>query len=1254
MNTAERLEAINTPGKFELLVTSILRKDNKDYKAIVHTGINAQGDTIKSPVDGFCRVPGSIPPRYLLIAHTITKRDDLEKKWLHNHTTVKSIKKNRKNNPSESDDGDLLKACREAEVIRTKFTDAEFTVILVTNKHLPKGIELLNKVYEKAAELHVDVDIWEQSRLADFLDSTSEGHWLCKEYLDIDAEILSHSLLRSICDQSLVNYEKQFLTNPTSWIAREIDSQIENRKYLNVYTIQLLIGESGSGKSAAAYQLLKKHLESGGYGLWVSDELLKECTFLENALDQVLRNLYPSLLPDAGREALRLVQGDSRLLLIVDDVNRANDSTRLLQKLINWLKPRCSGTFDLQPLFSPSFVVCPVWPKISSSISPDFKETPWVDKVFVGSMNPAEGIAAVQATSLLAGLNITSTEATSLALKLGNDPILIGLFGSLLSTNTQANELASLTENVIERFITTTIGAFSRSGTFLEYEYRAALSTVATQMLKNRNLYPRWTEIKNWLQDSSDELAALRELSIHKNLCRLDQEEKFVFRHDRIQQTLLVESMIKLLKEPNFNSDILWEPFYTEIIAKAIVHYPQSQEFLSQLRNQLPLALVEAIRYFSTPITGYHRAIIEKVIEWANSSISTDLVPKSVFDAVCWSLCEIESPVLLEITESFPKYQLVLLARLRNGCTVSGINCCIYYNQIYFAPLTKDSWRDQALEQAKRHHKKKLLVELKQILKSNAITDEERAVTLTLAGFLGFTELEDEIATCWQLVIEKTQVLPIAIWASVQCCGAEPKKLLDPLIAYWAELPDEKDQYDSSLKNGFLDLLSSALAHGICDNVINYLISQCNVHESLRWYIARICGFIDKLNAIEFVVRSAVNFERTLAGTNTISTWMIDLTNNWNNSLTSRGKLSQASLERLKSLWENTVNDESLKYEAFCLWLTGCEFEQIDILRRILSDSALFREALWRRAQLGDHSTIIDLISILSNRSYWFYVAHHVWCDDIRLVAEGYLKSFKYDIPTDFSGGCFNTHNDLSILLSKIPVEDAERLLDHYWEHLGYSPSFIKTALYIGTPKCLQLGASSIYQCPTDVPLFNNLFEYLKGYFGFTFTISDRRDYWSVELLENLLPYLDRLSKSQIRQLTDVCLKLEIPEWSQTYLSHRLSEVDRRHYHPSDDDLLQQLDEFAAHENGELRVRSWLEKFDKREDQKNRILNIVDCWLAFNPTVIGLQIAAMCIRVVGTRKDVSILDQYTIEGLPNEITRIKDSTRFAVYRRYLD
>ena len=55
-----------------------------------------------------------------------------------------------------------MKAGRESQKARKDFPDAKFTVILTTNQHLPKGVELLKKVYKKAAELGVDVDIWEQ------------------------------------------------------------------------------------------------------------------------------------------------------------------------------------------------------------------------------------------------------------------------------------------------------------------------------------------------------------------------------------------------------------------------------------------------------------------------------------------------------------------------------------------------------------------------------------------------------------------------------------------------------------------------------------------------------------------------------------------------------------------------------------------------------------------------------------------------------------------------------------------------------------------------------------------------------------------------------------------------------------------------------------------------------------------------------------------------------------------------------------
>jgi hypothetical protein len=879
-------------------------------------------------------------------------------------------------------------------------------------------------------------------------------------------------------------------------------------------------------------------------------------------------------------------------------------------------------------------------------------------------MTSAEGMVAVQATTSDAGMEITNTEAISLATSLGNDPILIGLFGSLLSSTPpcQPCELNSLTENVVERFIKTTIKQVSSSqSALLEIEYRDALSTLTTFMLKNRRLFPLWKEIRDWFRESPDELSALRDLTGHEKLCRLTTERKFVFRHDRIQQALLVESMIELLAKITSDSEILYEPFYAEIIGRAIARSPQSKEFLQEMRNRLPLALVEAIRCFGNLTTNYHQTILGEIKEWVSSAIVTGSAPGSVLDAVFGSLLETKSLAVLEITEKLPqRWTDILLARFRNGCTVSGV-CYCSLGQNDFKPRYKYKLRDQVFEQAKHYYREKILRELKQLLTSSAATDKDREGALTLAGFLGFSELENEIATCWNLVRNKAQILPNAIWAAIHCCGTQSKKLLDPLMTYWSELPDEKDEYGHSHKSWFVRKLRFALARGIRDDVVNYLIAQCNVHQSLREHITYICDLIDAADAIEFIVRSAADIDRSLAGTGKFSAWTLTLTNNWDAFLEGDRRLSQTSMMRLESLWKESKNDDLVKQQAFRRWLTGVEWEHIEILRAIPSNSIVFRGALWKRIQLGDRSAVPDLLPFLSEEPDWFEVAHHVWCNELMVIAHHYLEVFNDNSKTKANlDRLSKTQYNLSRLLTMIPVKDAEMLLNRYWDNLGYgiwSDKFIQAALYVGTSKCLELAASSISQHSTDW-LKDIVFRNLSSIFGFW--ESERSKYMSVKHLENLLPYLDYLDESELGNLALVCQNIGIPEWSKQYLYPRLSENSRKRYHPSEDDLLQNLNEFAAtpyingiHYGVQL-VPHWLEEFDKRHDLKSRALSIVDCWLAFNPTIKGLQIASACVQAVGTRRDLSILEQYTIEGSPDEIARIKESTRFAVYRRSLD
>src|SRR5690349_2608062 len=103
--TAQALAAITDEGLFELLATAILRGANSTYGSLVHTGVNVEGKTVKSPLDGICFVQGAVPPHMNAVHHTITARGKLENKWLHDPSTVKPRKGSQPTAPA----GDLIK-----------------------------------------------------------------------------------------------------------------------------------------------------------------------------------------------------------------------------------------------------------------------------------------------------------------------------------------------------------------------------------------------------------------------------------------------------------------------------------------------------------------------------------------------------------------------------------------------------------------------------------------------------------------------------------------------------------------------------------------------------------------------------------------------------------------------------------------------------------------------------------------------------------------------------------------------------------------------------------------------------------------------------------------------------------------------------------------------------------------------------------------------------------------------------------------
>jgi hypothetical protein len=191
MTTASALESLTNRSDFEHLATSVLRKAEPKYAAIIQTGVNAQGETIVAPVDGLHLIPHSNPPHYVFVQHTTTDRGRLRGKWLSNK------------------DADLPKAAAEAEKFRLNQTSAVFTVVLTTSQRVAP--ELAIDVFQRAQAEQVSVDIWEQSRIADFLDTTADGHWLRRLYLGIEAQRLSADLLHRLGRRSLELYRQEVL-----------------------------------------------------------------------------------------------------------------------------------------------------------------------------------------------------------------------------------------------------------------------------------------------------------------------------------------------------------------------------------------------------------------------------------------------------------------------------------------------------------------------------------------------------------------------------------------------------------------------------------------------------------------------------------------------------------------------------------------------------------------------------------------------------------------------------------------------------------------------------------------------------------------------------------------------------------------------------------------------------------------------------------------------------------------------------------
>lgn len=1226
-DTIRTLSEITDTGLFENLATAVLRNAKPElYGNLTQPGVNADGKTVKSPVDGISFVPGANPRHMVTTHHTIGLRKDLQAKWLHDPCTVMLRKRSMK---PAAPAGDLVKTIAIASDERRKTSNLKVTLALTTNKEPPENVT--REVERTAHEHGIVLDIWACSRIANYLDHTPDGQWLRKKYLGIEQERLSHDLLRELSRKSLEIQQPRFQIS--NQVVRDTaQSIIEDL----AAPIGFLVGESGFGKSVACYQHLARNIELGACGVVLPHDVLASSVTLDQALDSALRQLHPTLAPGSGAEARSLCSLDSPLRIVVEDVSRSGQSAHLIERLARWA---ANQRKDGQVCSTDWRLICPVWPELFAALDDETRKQVEPLSARLGPFSLEEARQAIFKRAASEAVHVSSLDADVLTERLGYDPLLIGL--SDLKNDTPP-------EKIIAAFIAGSTSRLAGSaGTHSGCDYALGLRLLANEILRRRTIAPAWGDVRMWFKDSSDQLATLRELAKHGEIIRVtgfSDDARLEFRHDRVRMWLLTDAAAHALREQSLDEAVFSEPFFADVIGAALADPSTPPSASERARLSNPLALFYALHSFRETSEPVHHATLSAIDGWLADDASHSRAYQSVRYAALHILSDTQSSHVVSLLDRFrDRTWTGLLAGLRNGDLKSGVDLCYSLE-----PGTSAGWRDHAIEHAKARFAPQLVIELSGFLKRARLTKRESIGALRLAGHLGDTSLADAIWTRWTSDTEKTEHLDDYLWAAAQCGGERTDQLLLPVCDAWAALPNKAEEVGraSPRDNLAADHVAWAFWKRLPEPALRYFINRAS-HEDLRWPITYMLRGVDHPDAVAFLASELATRARVQDNSNGYSPFFSLAQEHWRRrQQESRKPMSQESRARLLGFWVNPDNDKHLRKQSFLLWATTSHPDDLSILRNQDPNDLLEANVLRARLERGDKMAIPRLIEKIhtDDKCNWWQSARDIWSDDLTATLDEHL-TLRGATTTPAWSDHGNCDWIISNLVTRLAPPVAEQLLNKHWSHLRFSPRFVQAALYTATPRLLVQVGETVRECPSP----STLFEHIASHFGIK--IAGHPGVTRIEQVEALIPYLNHIGEHAIYDFWELCNERGWTKLRRDHFDSRLVGMWRANASLDDNALFADLDRKLTYD----RV-PWLDSWVKRHMNNGRsiesILNIVRQWLASNRTTKALEIAASIIVHAGTRTHIDLLSEESDQ--PELAKEIIADTRFAVFRRTLN
>lgn len=1233
MSTIARLAEITDQAAFERLATAILREAEPLYASLLHPGVNRDGKTVKAPVDGIGFVAGANPAHMIVVHHTTCKRDDLQRKWLHNPAAVKT----RNGRRSLALPGDFIKSLEVIRQERTTDRSLQATLVFTTNQEPPE--DLVRQVHALGKTEGIGIDIWSASRLGHFLDNVPTGQWLRREYLGTVQERLSPELMKRLSEESL--QANAPAKDAQAWVPTKLDAKIDEA-LLEQDSI-FVLAESGLGKSVACHKQLSKHIAAGGYGLVLTHAVVSSSLTIEHAVETILHQLSPALASGVGSDALALCSQEDPMILVVEDINKSGKAAALAEKLASW---DMSSTKDINAASSPHSssrqrwkLLCPVWPQVLASVNDASRKTIQRAAVSGGPLTTREGGEAVRRRASLRGISLSILDAEIISQTLGNDPLLIAL--------QEPGELPRA-EQVIGQFIDASIARIAaQCGHYTASDYRTTLRRVAQKMLERRDLNPRWEILLSWFSTQTESVTMLRHLVFHREVVYLSgnpENETLNFRHDRVRDALLVDALATELGEGHLNEDLVSEPYFAEVIGAALLLDDIPSSVVDQVRRHNPLALFHALRLFREPSREIEHSILQAIEVWLEDSETH--MPK--YQNLRWNalaaLSRTESSHVVGLVRKFKEQGWATWeALLRNGDLSGALSLCIA-----LGPGSGARWRDAQVAHAKLHFGARYGREIGGLLRSPGTPDNLRMGALRLAGYLAYPELAEPIESSWNGDFRRIEKLADYIWAAAQCCATEPSRYMKPLCDAWAALPGETEANKPSDRDSLAaHEVKWAFRNNIPIAAISYFVQRAKDDDALRWPITYMLNGLDHPTAVEFVVREIADTTRRLEGTGSFSPFAVSATDDWIRQQEEHGRpMSPESRGRLLVLWQDQTNDEHLREQALRFWGTTKTATDLDFLRLVTPSEIIADTALRLRLERGDRSAVPRLCEKLEpgvqHRQYWWQFIQPVWCAELMAPLKREIEHRSRIVKQDWNS-TFSTDYVTQRVIMELPESLAEGVLLEHWDHLHFEARFVQAALYVATPTLLQRVSVVIASCPDP----KKMFEFIDHHYGIK--IKGRSGVTSPRQLESLSNYLSYLGEHTIYTFWELC---NDNGWFD--LRRRLFDpyVDRKYYrvYLEDSRLSESLDEMLD-KNRANWLDHWIEDVLKIGISAEYLLSVVHAWLSKRRSIAALELAADAVVQIGRRKDLQILGM-EIEVRTDGSEIIEDRT-FALKRRTL-